>query len=234
MTTDATVPDVAATEPIHQDLHGRGLLPAEPYLDSGYPSADLLVSSLRDYQISLVTPMLTDCSAQARAGAGYDKTAFTIDWAAQQATCPQGNTSASWSPAVQRGTKTVVVTFSTSDCGPCPARDQCTTSQKRRRQLTIRPQQVQQALDAARTEQSTKDWQAKYAIRAGAEGTIHQAVQVTGIRHARYRRLPKVHLQHVFSVVALNLIRLDAWWTGHPLDRTRTSHLAHLELALAA
>jgi hypothetical protein len=44
----------------------------------------------------------------------------------------------------------------------------------------------------------------------------------------------KFHLQHTFSAVALNLIRLDAWWTGHPLDRTRTSHLAHLDHALAA
>ena len=33
------------------------------------------------------------------------------------------------------------------------------------------------------------------------------------------------------SAVALNLIRLDAWWNGNPLDRTRTSHLARLELA---
>jgi hypothetical protein len=43
-------------------------------------------------------------------------------------------------------------------------------------------------------------------------------------------------VQHVFSdsAVALNLIRLDEWWNGHPLDRTRTSHLSRLELALAA
>ncbi|MFD7898220.1 hypothetical protein [Streptomyces sp. NPDC059743] len=34
--------------------------------------------------------------------------------------------------------------------------------------------------------------------------------------------------------VALNLIRLDAWWNGHPLDRTRVSHLARLDLSLAA
>jgi hypothetical protein len=38
----------------------------------------------------------------------------------------------------------------------------------------------------------------------------------------------------VFSAVALNLIRLNAWWNGRPLDRTRTSHLSRLELALAA
>ncbi|MER6114195.1 transposase [Streptomyces hirsutus] len=57
---------------------------------------------------------------------------------------------------------------------------------------------------------------------------------VTGIRRARYRGLHKTHLEHVFSAVALNLIRLDAWWNGHPLDRTRTSHLAQLDLDLAA
>ncbi|MDX2825094.1 hypothetical protein PV416_29395 [Streptomyces ipomoeae] len=39
---------------------------------------------------------------------------------------------------------------------------------------------------------------------------------------------------HVYSAVALDLIRLDAWWNGQPLDHTRTSHLARLDLALAA
>lgn len=42
------------------------------------------------------------------------------------------------------------------------------------------------------------------------------------------------HLDHVYSVVALNLIRLNAWWNSHPLDRTRIGHLARLELSLAA
>jgi hypothetical protein len=34
--------------------------------------------------------------------------------------------------------------------------------------------------------------------------------------------------------VLLNLIRLDARWNGHPLDRTRVSHLARLALPLQA
>ena len=38
-TTDATVPDAAMTEQIHATLARRELLPAEHYLDSGYPSA---------------------------------------------------------------------------------------------------------------------------------------------------------------------------------------------------
>jgi hypothetical protein len=33
---------------------------------------------------------------------------------------------------------------------------------------------------------------------------------------------------------ALNLIRLDAWFNGEVLDPRRTTHLARLELALAA
>jgi hypothetical protein len=34
--------------------------------------------------------------------------------------------------------------------------------------------------------------------------------------------------------VALNLLRLNAYWNGNPLDRGRTSHLARLEPGLAA
>jgi hypothetical protein len=36
-TTEATVPDVAMTNSIHRMLEGRGLLPGQHYLDSGYP-----------------------------------------------------------------------------------------------------------------------------------------------------------------------------------------------------
>jgi Transposase DDE domain len=96
------------------------------------------------------------------------------------------------------------------------------------------PGAIGQALDQARARQSSQAWRAKYATRAGVEGTIYQAIAVTGMRGARSRGLKKVHLEHVFCAVALNLIRLDAWWSGHPLDRTPTSHLARLDLALAA
>ena len=233
-TTDATVPDNQMTEPIHARLAGRDLLPGEHYVDSGYPSAQLLVSSLAGFGISLVTPMLADTSPQARAGAGYDRTAFAIDFDAQQATCPQGHASSHWNPVSQRGTNTIVITFAASTCSPCPVRTRCTTSASRRRQLTVHPRDVHQAQLTARAAQGTKDFQARYALRAGVEGTIRQAVAVTGIRKARYRGLGKTRLEHAHAAVAVNLIRLHAWWNGHPLDRTRTSHLARLELALAS
>jgi transposase len=233
-TTNATVPDAAMTEPIHQALAARHLLPDEHYLDAGYPSAELITGARATYGITLITPVGLDTSTQARANAGYDAAAFGIDWATQQATCPQGHTSAYWNPCSQRGTDAIVVRFARLTCAPCPVRDQCTTSTRQGRQLTIRPRHLHDTLRQARSDQDTKAWQADYALRAGVEGTISQAIAVTGIRRTRYRGRGKTHLEHVFSAVALNLIRLDAWWNGRPLDRTRTSHLARLDLSLAA
>ena len=63
---------------------------------------------------------------------------------------------------------------------------------------------------------------------------MRQATHVTGIRRARYLGLPKTTLEHNLAAAAINMIRLDAYWTGHPLDRTRTSHLARLDFTLAA
>jgi IS5 family transposase len=233
-TTDATVPDVKALEGIHAQLQRRELLPGEHYVDSGYASAELIVGSLPRYGVALITPVLLDTSRQARAKEGFDASAFAVDWKRQQVTCPQGQTSSSWSPAHQRGKPTVVVKFATTSCRPCPLRSACTTSKRGYRQLSLHPRALAETLRAARTEQAGQDWKAAYALRAGVEGTIAQTLAVTGCRRARYRGLAKTHLEHVFSAVALNLIRLDAWWHGRPLDRTRTSHLACLELALAA
>jgi transposase len=235
-TTDATVPDAAMTEPIHAALAGRELLPAEHYLDSGYPSAALVVDSLHRWGVTLVTPLLADTSRQAKQAAGYDRAAFTIDFDTQQATCPQGQRSTWWNPVTQRGTDAIVIKFAAATCRGCPVRERCTRSSSTRvgRQLTVPPREVHDAQLAARAAQDTPDWQADYARRAGVEGTIRQAVAVTGMRRARYRGLPKTQLEHVYSAVALNLIRLHAYWNGNALDRTRTSHLARLELALAA
>lgn len=233
-TTHAAVADAAMTTQIHQDLERRELLPAEHYLDSGYPAAELLVTAKTTFGITLVTPLTTDTSAQARAGAGYHADAFAIDFEHRMATCPQGQTSTAWSPCKQKGRDKIVVTFPATICRPCPARAQCTTSRHGRRQISIYPDRVHQARQAALTAQGTESWRVKYSLRAGVEGTIRQAVAVTGSRHTRYRGLAKTHLEHVSSATALNLIRLNAWWNGHPLDRGRTSHFARLDSSLLA
>ena len=232
VTTTATVPDVAMTAPIHQQLADKGLLPDEHLVDSGYPSAELVVQATRLHGITLVSPLLLDHSAQARAGAGYDKSAFRFDFDARQATCPQQVPSSSWSTCTQRGAEAIVVSWAKTDCGPCPVRELCTRD--KRRHITIRSRELHEALAAARTEQTTDQWKARYAARAGVEGTMRQTTHVTGIRQARYRGLPKTALEHTIAATAVNIIRLDAYWTGHPLDRTRSSHLARLDFTTAA
>jgi hypothetical protein len=215
-TTEATVSDAAMTTPVHEQLDGRGLLPCEHLVDSGYPSAELIVHAARIFGITLVSPLLLDTSAQARAGDGYDKAAFAVDFDARQATCPQGTASSSWSPSQKNEGEAIVVSWAKSACLPCPVRQLCTSG--KRRQIAIRPRDLHEAA----------------AARAGVEGTMRQATHVTGIRRARYLGLLKTALEHTIAAAAINMIRLDAYWTGHPLDRTRTGHLARLDFTLTA
>jgi len=232
VTTPAAVSDAAALDDIHAELARNNLLPGEHLLDSGYPSADQVVRSARVHGIRLVSPLLVDQSRQAKAKAGYDKAGFTFDFDHQHGTCPQGRASVTWNPCRQESRDAIVVSWAASDCGPCPARDLCTKGT--RRQVTLRERALHEATVAARAEQETDQWKRTYAVRSGIEGTMHQTTHVTGIRTARYRGLPKTRLEHNFAATAINMIRLDHYWTGQPLDRTRTSQLARLTFALAA
>ena len=64
-TTEATVPDAAMLTPVHQQLEERQLLPGEHLVDSGYPSAELIIHAARVFGITLVSPPLRlDTSAQ--------------------------------------------------------------------------------------------------------------------------------------------------------------------------
>jgi transposase len=229
--TEATVPDSQMTSVIDDDLARKNLPPGRHYLDSGYLSAALVVAEHARHGIALIGPLLADTSAQARAGNGYARADFTVNYGTKTVTCPQGKTAAAWSPCTQHGKDAIVATFSAADCGPCPARALCTTGS--RRQLTLPPPDLAEAQAAARAAEKTIPFQADYARRAGVEGTMHQAT-AHGARRARYRGLPRTRLDHVYMACALNLLRLEAYWTGTPLDRQRTSHLARLELSLAA
>ncbi|MCC9306126.1 IS1182 family transposase [Kitasatospora sp. RB6PN24] len=232
VTTASTAPDVTATAGIQQRLTERQVKPGEHYLDSGYPSADLVTAAAHD-GIAMITPLLADHSRQARAAEGFDKSAFRIDWTARQVHCPEGRTSTGWYPVQQHGHDAIVIEFARSDCDTCPSRNKCTTAARGNRMLTLRPRELHETVATARAEQKTDSWQTKYALRAGVEGTINQALDVTGLRRARYRGLPKTSLQHAYSATAINVIRLDAHWAEDP-RRPRTSRLSQLAHQLAA
>lgn len=227
-TTCAAVPDVTMVPVIHQHLDQAGLAPGEHAADSGYASADLLVTA-RKQGITMISPLLPDPSWQAREN-GCTASSFAIDWDNRTATCPHGTASTGWSPGTAKGADVIVVRFPARACQPCPARDKCTRSPSGR-QLTLRPRQIHEAVTAARAEQETSHWQARYASRAGVEGLMRQATHVTGIRRARYLGLAKTALEHNIAAAALNLIRLSDWHNGHPPDRGHLTNLARLNLA---
>ncbi len=126
-TTPAPVADGDVTPAIHQALRDADLLPGKHMADTAYVDAELLADSRREYGVDLIGPTRPDYRWQSRAGEGFAASDFTIDWDRQQATCPEGRTSLSWSPAVDRGHNEVIkIKFSAKDCGECPVRDRCT------------------------------------------------------------------------------------------------------------
>jgi hypothetical protein len=50
----------------------------------------------------------------------------------------------------------------------------------------------------------------------------------TGLRRARYRGMPKTHLQQIVTATATNIVRLVCWLDGVPFAKTRTSRFAAL------
>lgn len=226
-TTPAADPDHTVTAAVQERLLARAVLPATHLVDTGYVTADHLVSSARR-GCDLVGPVLEDTSWQARAGAGYAQADFALDWAAARATCPQGRASRSWKPAADSdGHPVVRIRFAEADCAACPARAACVRGD-RPRALVVRTQPQHAALAAARQRQHTPEFRARYAQRAGVEGTVAQGVGLGDLRRTRYRSLAKTTLLHLILAAALNLARLAAWLADRPFALTRASAFARL------
>jgi transposase len=223
-TTLANVQDVEMTAMIQEDLARHDLLPGEQIVDTGYVDAELLVSSQQNYGITLLGPVLSDNSWQAKAGKGFDVGSFRLDWQAQQATCPQGQTSYRWSLVEDR----IDMVFARETCAACPVRSECTKSSTTGRVLHVQRQAAHEALQARRQEQETAAFRQVYQTRAGIEGTLSQAVRGMGIRRARYDGLHKTQVQHVLTAVAMNLMRIDAVFTQTPRGKTHRSHFMRL------
>ena len=189
-------------------------------------------SACRRVARSCNSPGYPATGRQEREGRGYGLGDFAIDFDAHTATCPQGKTSTGWIDTKIDGHPRIHVDFYNAGCPVCPAKPDCTSA--RYRGLTLHPREQHEALQRRRREQDTDAWRQRYATRAGIEGTIAQTVNACDARRVRYKGLPKVRIEYILLATAINLIRLDAWWTGTPLGPTRTSHYARLELGLAA
>lgn len=169
-------------------------------------------------------PTAKDHRWQAREQTGYALGDFSIDWEHEQACCPQGHLSSSWTPAKARQQDVIKIKFAYTTCGSCPARSQCT--QDGRRTLTVRRREAHQALEAARRREQAEEFAQLYDQRAGIEGTHAQGVRRMGLRRSRYIGEPRTHLQHVATATAINLCRITDWVAGISPDPSYLSQFA--------
>jgi hypothetical protein len=112
-------------EQVHTGLDRRNLLPDEHIVDAGYTSAERMLSTRNDFNITLIDPLRVDHSPQARTRSGFDRTAFTINWDNHRVICPQSVTNTIWSSCTERGRPSIVVRFPAPTCQVCPVRAQC-------------------------------------------------------------------------------------------------------------
>ncbi len=217
-TTVATLQDAEVLAPIQEHLRAKGLEPASHYVDQAYPSGLELV---RQAQLGtqIIGPVGQDTSWQQREQTGYALQDFALDWQAQLATCPQGQRSVGWTqPPDRRQHPTVLIRFAEATCRSCPVRTQCTRGQGGRT-LTLTPPEVHAALLARRALQRTPAFVQQYALRAGIEGTISQAVRTTRLRRTPYEGLGKTHLHHLAIAAGLNLKRIAVHLHTHSLGK---------------
>ncbi len=183
----------------------------------------------REHELALVGPALGDRRWQAHTPGAFTADRFTIDWDARRGTCPQGHASATWVATHDPdGNADIVVSFAPPTCRACPCRARCTRSAAGPRRLTLRPRAQHEARRAARARQQTPEFAARYAARAGVEGTISQGVATGDLRHARSRGLARTRLQQLLTGAAMNVARLGAWFAERPRAVTRRSRLAFL------
>jgi transposase len=203
-TTPLTTPDDNLIEPVHESLEQPDRRPGEQLVDKGYTDAKVLVESQREYGVTLAGPVAEDPSGQTRAGEGFDKGSFEVDWEKEEGTGPAGQKSIFWllQTDPQKG-----MAFEARFAWK--GRAQCTRLEPEPRILELSPGEQPEALRAARRRQETEEFRRQSAARTGIEGTHEQAVRRCGLRRCLYIGQAKAHLQHVLTAAALNGIWLD-------------------------
>ena len=141
------------TEPVHDMLAAAGLLPDEHAVDAGYTSADLLLAA-RARGITLLGPLLAKLAAGPHRGIHRRGVHHRLGPPAGH--LPPGRHQHQVEPVRPAGEqKAIVVRFAAASCQACPAKDQCTSSSRTGRQLSLRPREIHEAVAAARAGQAT-------------------------------------------------------------------------------
>jgi hypothetical protein len=208
-TTPATTPDAVAGQATRTGLAERGRSPARQYADSAYVTPETITAAAM-FGTDLIGPVLLDRSWQAKAGKGFDRSAFVVDWDTRCAICPAGKCSTTWRDQQHEHGIGATIRFDTADCAACPSRSDCTRDMSGR-QITLPPRNLHTIQQTNRAAQTDPDWQRVYHRRAGIEATLSEAIRAYGLRHTRHRGQARTHVRHVLIACGMNAARIADW-----------------------
>lgn len=149
--------------------------------------------------IELISPLRRPADPE------VDKSAFAIDWEAQTATCPGGQTLSASAILEKEGREVLKFVFPRVDCEACRFFERCVHSKKKGRSLTTSPYETY--LRTARDQQKTEAFQLLYRQRGRVEGKQSELVR-HGLRETRYLGEDKRQLQRLWLAATVNLKRL--------------------------
>jgi hypothetical protein len=182
--------------------------PPVQYVDAAYVSAQKLAQAKAEGR-EIIGPALPSRQVENR----FTAADFQISVEERKAVCPAGKINTQCSSLVEQSTGKVSYRFEFStQCRDCSLRCQCLGKDQRHRSLVVGEHHT--VLQSRRREQATPAFKERMKHRNALEGTQSELVRAHGLRHARYRGLPKVKLQNYFIGAACNVkrwIRLEAW-----------------------
>jgi hypothetical protein len=216
---------------IQQRLEERGLRPEQQLVDGGYTSGKTLADS-RAAGTELVGPVRRDQRAgkepeqeQTRLFGGSD---FALDFERRVGVCAAGKRSSAWYELEQAdGKGPIRVEWSRADCERCPLRSRCVTARTEvRKELWLDAYHAE--IVRGRQRQAGESFRRLYRRRAGIEATFSDLMRTHGGRRTPYRGRIKSESRYLMVATAMNLRRVEAWRSGRPVARHRTSRLGKL------
>lgn len=177
----------------------NGLVPQKLIGDAAYADG-MYRKLLNDNGTTMVAPLRQVNGPSQRV---YPKSMFTFNEETQTLRCPQGvETRVSYHDA-RHGQKQFH--FPMSECRRCKVQKECTNEKDGRRTVGI--SMFNKELREAEVYNKTEQFKADMKMRPAIEGKLSELTRYHGLRRARYRGLPKVNLQSLFTAAAVNIKR---------------------------
>jgi hypothetical protein len=207
--TDSCFSDACATLPVIEELKERGLQPDELVADTTYGSGDNAV-----HAAFLGTEVISPVGGSAREEETSKEEGplsaadFSIDPAyARPSVCPAGQESIKELRGKQ--SDQVEVVFAKENCETCPLFSRCPARYSSQEEgYVLRVNLVKVNIEQRRRAEEQGEFQSRYSIRAGIEGTNSELKRKHGMGRLRVRKRPRVELAVYLKALACNFKRM--------------------------